>query len=284
MAKDRSLSLREQWLAERLKRARKSAGHTLENAAEHLQLDSSTLSRFETGTYRIRRAYIKELVDFYGISSEREREMLIQLSQDSWRKDWWDGDTKDLEIGFIDHTWLEARAQCINVYTPMLIPGLLQTTDYAKAVMVNGPRSDSKHVARMVELRLARQRILDGDSATKLSVIIEETPLRRPVGGSHVLAGQLRKLLKANGRQAIQIHVLPTSVGWHPGELGPFTYFEMHDPYPDVACVESLGGRTFVEEQDKVARFWHAYDGMKQVALSAGQSTKFISNLLKDLE
>lgn len=284
MAKDRSLSLREQWLAERLKRARKAAGHTLEDAAGHLQLDSSTLSRFETGTYRIRRAYIKELVDFYGISSEREREMLIQLSQDSWRKDWWDGDTKDLEIEFIDQTWLEARAKSINIYTPMLIPGLLQTADYARAVMVNDPRSNTQQVDRMVELRLARQRILDGESPTNLSVIIEETPLRRPVGGSQVLADQLRKLLAAKEKRAIQIHVLPTSVGWHPGEQGPFTYFDMHDPCPDVACVESLGGRTFIEEQDKVTRFWDAYDGMKQIALNHALSTKFISTLLKDIE
>ncbi|MGH8792949.1 MAG: helix-turn-helix domain-containing protein [Stackebrandtia sp.] len=286
MAKDQKLSLRVQWLGERLRSARKQAGYRLEDAAEYLQMSSNTMSRFERGTMRVRRSYIRDLVDFYGISNPRERDALFQLSQDAWRRDWWEGDTSDLDMEFLDYTWLEARAARICVFAPMLIPGLLQTERYIEAIMAYGPgrEAEEKHIARMVELRRTRQRILERDEPTQLAVVMEEGPLLRQTGGPQVMRDQLQYLLKARANAHIDIRVLPRDVGWHPGVSGPFTFFDMPDPYPDVAFVENLVGRTFLEAPDKVEPFTRAYDELYRLARNASESTKFLQQLLKDIE
>ena len=285
MPKDHTLSLREQWLAESLKKARKRSGYTLEQVADHLQLDNSTLSRFETGVYKIRRVYIKELVDFYGIDQQCERDKLIQLSQDAWRKDWWDGETDDLETGFIDYTWLEAKAKHIRVFTPMLIPGLMQTREYASAIMENDRRGveSREHAERMVELRIARQGILTRKDPVRFSAVLEEAPLKRPIGSRTVLKDQLRHLLKLAAEDHVDLRVLPTDVGWHVGENGPFTYFEMNDPFPDVAYVENLVSRTFLEDDAKVERFRIAYAELSQQAYSPCTTTEYITTLIEEL-
>lgn len=286
MAKIQDLSLRVQWLGERLKKARTARGYTLQNAADYLELTEASLSRFERGTMRVRKAYLKELIDFYGISNRRDRDTLMQLNEDAWRKDWWDGETDDMEMEFLDYTWLESRASKISIYEPILMTGLLQTEDYVDALMftAHGGKTESKDIRRLVELRMARQRILEKEEPTALSVVFEESVLRRPIGGTQVLKGQLAHLLAMASKPTIEILVLPTSIGWHPGEKGPFTFFEMRDPYPDVAYTESLTSRVFLEEEAKVTRYQQAYADLHRTALNASESKKLIRAHIKDVE
>ena len=286
MAKNTALSLRVQWLGERLRKARIQAGCTLEDSGEYLQVRHTTLSRIENGIYRARPSYVRDLIDFYGISDERERAVLLQLNEDAWRKDWWIKDSSGLDAEFIDYTWLEARAARICVFEPMLIHGLLQTADYAKALTIAGMPEDTtpETIDRMVELRLHRQRILTGTNATKLSIVFEEAPLYRNIGGKTTHVAQLHHLLGQSGHENIDIRILPRTSGWHHGLDGPFTVINMPDPYPDVAYIENLAGRSFLEDDAKVDRFRQAYDGLYKSALSPAQSHEFISNLLKGLE
>lgn len=286
MSKNPSISLRCQWLGMRLKKARLEAGMTLQEIADQLQVADTTLGRFEKGTVRIRRPYIKEMIDFYGISSRREREALIQLNEDAWRKDWWEGDTSDLDTEFLDYTWLESRVGTIREFEAMLIPGLLQTKDYATAVMEHGPEDEARpeRLDRMVDLRLARQCIFDRTKPAELSVVLDESVLRRQVGGQQILWGQLSHLIEASECRHIDIRVLRLESGWHPGVAGSFTLFEMPDPYPDVAYVENLVGRTFLENEHKVSQFREAYDCMHQTALGSQDSMSFIRTVMKEFE
>lgn len=286
MAKRKGLSLRVQWLGSRLKRARLDAGATLAEAAEYVELSSGSISRFETGTLRVKRPYLKELIDFYGISQKRERDALMQLNEDAWRKDWWEGSADDLELGFLDHTWLESRADKICASEPLVIHGLLQTPEYARAVTVRGlgPTTSKETINRMVELRTTRQRILNSESPTRLEVIMEEPALRRPIGGKQVLKAQLEHLLEASRTATISIHILPNSVDWDPGHTGPFTVFNMPDPFTDVAFTDNLAGRTFLEDEAKVARFRAAYDDIYNLALNQDESARFIHTVIKELE
>lgn len=281
-----ALSLRVQWLGERLRKGRKAAGYTLDEAADFLQLSANTLSRFERGTMRVRRSYIRDLIDFYGIGKQRERDALFQLSEDAWRRDWWTGDVADLDMEFIDYTWLEARASHIYVYDPMLINGLLQTERYARAIMSydGEPELAADYVARMVELRMTRQKILEGEEPTRLSLIIEEAPIRRLTGGSAVMKEQLMHLLHAAKRDHIAIRVLPAEVGWHPGVKGPFTCFDMPDPYPDVAYIETFLERNFLEDSTKVNQYFDAYKELGRLALTPAKSDRFIRAALKEFE
>lgn len=284
MAKIKGLSLRIQWLGNRLKRARLEAGYTLDDAAAFLEITGASISRFEKGTLRVKTPYLRELIGFYGVN-RRERSAMLQLNEDAWRKDWWDGNTDDLEVGFMDHTWLEARATRICAFEPLLVHGLLQTPEYTKAVTARGMNvaGNSEQVARSVELRVARQRILTGDEPTKLSVIMEEPALRRPIGGTAVLKQQLRHLLELGGSESVAVRILPNTIDWDPGYAGPFSIFEMPDPFSPVAFTETLAGRTFLEEDSKVARFSETYDCLEQLSLSSEESTVFIMNELKDL-
>lgn len=285
MSKNRSLSLRTQWLGERLRAAREAAGLTLVEAGKQLHLTDTSLSRFEKGMVRIRRPYVKEMIDFYGVSDHRQRNALLTLNEDSWRKDWWDGDSSDLETGFIDYTWLEARATKIQAFSPLLIPGLLQTPDYAHALTVAGLGTEMSEntIQRMVALRSQRQQIFDRTQPTQLEVIIEEAPLRRTIGAPTIHAGQLHHLLDQGKTAYINIRVLPHR-GWHPGLDGPFSYFDLPDPYPHVVYIENLVGRTFLEEKSKVDRYRQAYDRLRDQALTPNESAGFISKILQEIE
>lgn len=282
MAKNQSLSLRTQWLGERLKTARVAAGLTLADAAAQLHLTDTSLSRFEKGYVRIRRPYVKEMIDFYGVSNHRERDVLLRLNDDSWRKDWWDGNASDLEMGFLDHTWLESRAARICQFAPMLIPGLVQTAEYAEAMAIEGFGTDAsaEAVAQTVELRTHRQKAITGDSPTALSIVMEDAAIRRRIGGQDIYRLQLQHLLDVHESPHIDIRILQVT-GWHPGLAGPFTYFEMPDPYPHVAYIENIAGRTFVEDESNVARFRHTYDELCTTALTPRKSIEFIKNLLE---
>lgn len=286
MSKNPSISLRSRWLSEKLKEARLAARYTLVDAARYLQIDHATLSRFEHGTHRIRRSYVKDLLDFYGVASERERDFLLQIAEDTWRKDWSDMDSYDLDTEFIDYTWLEAKAVEIHVFEPLIVHGLLQTPQYVEALAemeANYTQTPLDH-ANVVGVRSKRQDILHGDKPPRLMVVMEEPALRRPIGGRSTLRGQLTHLLSFDDVSHIDIRILPMGIEADPGYHGPFTIFTMPDPYPTIAYVENIVGRVFFEEEGKVDRFRKTYDQIQTLALTAPESSECIKNILKDLE
>ncbi|GAA4919059.1 helix-turn-helix protein [Stackebrandtia albiflava] len=286
MSKNRSLSLRNQWLGERLKAARVAAGLTLKAAGEQLNLTDATLSRFEKGTVRVRHPYVKEMIHLYGVSDPLERDALLQFNKDSWRKDWWDGDTTDIDRGFLDYTWLEARSKRIRIFSPLLIHGLLQSPGYIRAVVDHATEAEitAQHVDRQLEIRLARQKTVFQDRTTPLSVVLEEAAILRMVGGRTVMCEQLEHLVAVSELPHIQIRLLPITAEWDAGYAGPFSYFEMPDPFPEVAYIENLAGRTFLEESGKVSRIRQVHAALVRSALSPTKTRNFIRDALKELQ
>lgn len=242
----------------------------MKDAGAYLGLDFTMIGRFERGTNPIRPSYVRDLIAFYGISHEHERAALLKLQEDAWRKDWWDGNTEDLDIGFLDYTWIEARASHIHVYDPLLVNGLLQTRDYARALTIAGLDEDTpgETIERMISVRMQRQLILNREEPTRLSAVFEESALRRMIGGDETVAGQLGHLTEQSANEHIDIRVIPTGTGWHAGLHGPYTYFKMHDPLPDVVYIESMLGRTFLEDESKVEQYRRAYERLQDVALT----------------
>jgi transcriptional regulator with XRE-family HTH domain len=283
VSKNQAISLRARWLSERLRDARFRAGSSLVEAGEYLQIDHTTLGRFERGTHRIRRAYVKDLLDFYGVSDRRERDFLLQLAGDAWRKDWSDMDTRDLDSDFVDLTWLESKAAKICVFEPMLIHGLLQTPEYMQelAKAEQGQAATPEVLDRIAEIRMTRQQIFVGDGPTELSVIMEEPAVRRPIGNSDVLKGQLISLLELGKQRNVSIQILPMSAPFSPGHHGPFAYFVMPDPYPEIAYIENLVGRIFIEEETKVECIRQTYDELLRLAYNPERSAEFIRDVLR---
>ncbi|MBB6035477.1 transcriptional regulator with XRE-family HTH domain [Phytomonospora endophytica] len=264
---------------------REENGHTLEYAAQYLECSTATVSRIELAQYPIKSLALKGLLDLYNVSDRKTRDFLLELREEAWRKGWWDGygDAYD-DPGFIDYPWLESRATNIRSYETMLVPGLLQTPAYAEAVIraFDYRGSSDAQISRWVELRIERHRILTGVDATALTVIVDESALRRPIGGDAVMRAQLHRLLETSSSPNVTVLVLPFTAADQPCFVGPFTIFELPDPYPDVAHVESLAGRAFVEKSDQIDRFEHVYADLHQAALSPELSADFIANILEE--
>ncbi len=283
MGAARGPTLRAQWLGQQLRERREAGGLTLKDAAEYLQRDSSTVSRFESGVYPIRRGDLLALLDFYRIHEPREREQLFRLSEEVWRTGWWDGYAKDVDRQFVEVPWLEARAERISSYNAMVVPGIMQTRAYAETVIraAEGSTASDEQVARWVELRMTRQQVLDGDTPAKMTAILEEWVLRRPVGEATVMREQLQRLAAIGSWPSIEVRVLPMTVGPHAGHGGSFIIFEMPEPYPDVAYVETLAGSLYVEAPGTRA-FAEAYDQLRAVSLEPQESAGMISAIAEE--
>lgn len=284
-AATRSATLRARWLGHRMRELRDSNGLTLRQAAKYLQRDFSALSRFETAEWPFPRADVLQLLDLYGVTDEKQRGLLVHLSEDVWRKDEWEtafGDTLH-DRSFCDLPWLEERADEIATFDVTFVPGLLQIGEYAEAVIraVEGTAAGAR-VADWVARRLARQRIFAPPRPTRMVALLDEAVLRRPVGGPEVMRRQLAHLQECAARPNLSIRVLPFAAGPHPGFDGPFILFRMPAPYPEIAYVESLAGRLFIEPP-RTSRFVHAYDRLCDTALSERESTEFIALIAEEL-
>jgi transcriptional regulator with XRE-family HTH domain len=278
-----NLTLRSQWLGQSLRELRDVTRMTLAQAGEYLQRDASTVSRFESGEYPIRRPDLMALLDLYGVSDRRKRDGLLRLAEEVWQKGWWDGYEPDVERQFVDFVWLESRATEIRSFDPLLITGLLQTREYAEAMITAAAwEAEPAQIARWVQLRMARQAVLRRETPPQLSVIIDESALRREVGGPGVLRGQLAHLLATAELPQVDLRVLPASVGAHAGSNGHFLVFTIAEPDLDVGYAETLGGAVYVEPPDS-ERFVRVYDSLLKSALEPAESAKLIRAIGEDL-
>lgn len=278
-------TLRAQWLGQQLRALRESTGMKLHHAGEYLQRDPSMVSRFETAETPIRRGDVLALLDLYGVSEERTRDGLLQLCDDMWRKGWWDDYANTVDRRYIDLVWLQSRAERLRTYEAMLVPGLLQTREYADTLIRNSATADTpeEQIEKGIKLRMTRQQILRSDKPVSLAAVLDESVLRRVIGGPEVMHGQLTQLLEVAERPNVEVRVLPLRRGAHAGLDGGFWLYEMPDPYPDVACVDSLAGALYVEEDAAVDRFRQAYYQLSAAALDGKESAALIVAAAKEL-
>ncbi|MEU8215001.1 helix-turn-helix transcriptional regulator [Micromonospora taraxaci] len=278
-------TLRAQWLGQQMRQLRERRGITLKQAAEFLERDFSSIARWERAEWPFRRGVVVSLLDLYGEHDGRERNRFIQLAEDAWRTDRWDDDYDELvDASFIDFPWLETRAEQISSWDAFLMPGLLQTPGYAEAVIRNaeGEQATDFSVAKWLQLRLDRQRVLSREPVVHVAAIIDESVLRRPVGRPAVMRAQLQHLGGLIQRPNIDLRVLRSKVGLHAGLDGSFVLFRMPKPYPEVAYAETLGGRRFMESP-KSKRYALAYHRLRDVALDQRETAVLISKITEEL-
>lgn len=278
-------TLRAQWLGQQLRSLREAAGMTLKQAGDYLQRDPSMVSRFEGAVYPIRRGDVLALLDLYGISDERTREGLLRLSDDVWRKGWWDGYANAVDRQYVDMLWLDSRAERLRSYGAMLVPGLLQTREYAETLIRNAAAAETseEQIERMVELRMTRQQILRGEAPVDFATVVDESVLRRVIGRPEVMRGQLARMSDVAELPNVEVRVLPLTRGAHAGLDGSFWLYEMPEPYPDVAYVDTLGGAVYVEDDAAVDRFRQAYHQLSATALDGMESAALIAAVAKEL-
>jgi transcriptional regulator with XRE-family HTH domain len=272
-------TVRQRRLAQALREVRHEAGLTQDAVGARMGWHTSKLFRLENArSPRVDWLDVKELMDMYGVRSPH-REALIQLARDARMRGWW---TPYRDVFTGSYVALEDEASAMRLYCPELVPGLLQTEDYARAVIrAVRPGYDSESVERRVTARLARQKeLLDRISPPELALVLNEAVLRRLVGGTAAMAAQLRALADATQRPGVMLQVLPFSAGAHASLEGGFVLIEFPGKTdPDVVYVEGIMGDLYLESVEEVKRYQAAFERNQAVAMSPGESSALLSAL-----
>jgi transcriptional regulator with XRE-family HTH domain len=281
---DQNPTLRARRLAAELLRRREATGLSREEVARRLEWSTSTLFRIETGRNRPQPGNVRTLLELYGVTGP-ERDGLIQLTREARQPGWWHSFRDVLPNPYEVYIGLEAGAASIRNFEPVVVPGLLQTADYAREIFRNGPiELDPDGVERLVEVRLARQRILARDDRPRLWAVIDEAILHRVVGDAEVMSIQLRQLADAAQQGKTTIQVVPYRAGAHAGAIGAFVILDYTEPTdPAVVYVETLAGDIYLEERSDVNRYTLAFDRLRAAALHPDDSVQLIEQVASSL-
>ncbi len=268
---------RRQLMAE-LKRLREAARLTQEDVAERLDWHPTKVMRIETGRTAPHPNDVRLMLDLYGVTDRDQASALVKLAKDARQRGWWYSYRDVLLNRYEFFIGLEWEASSIRDFELAMIPGLLQTEDYARALITSGPlQLDRDDVERLVEVRMTRQRALTRQDGPRLWAILDEAAIRRVVGGAAVMRAQLDHLAEANERPNITIQVVPYGAGAHPGQLGPFIILEFAQPTePEVVYMETVGGNLYVDKAEEVHLYTAAFERLHAAALSPAETTAML--------
>jgi transcriptional regulator with XRE-family HTH domain len=278
----RSPTVRERRLARALRHLREEASLTIEDVAEKLEISPSTVSRMETAQVGVRPRDLRFLLDMYEIT-DAERDQLLQIARERRQQQWWQ---EYADLPNIAVAGLEEDASTIWQYSTQLVPGLLQTEAYARAVL-GAIRLDSKpgDIDRRLDLRLHRQALLTRSDAPEYWVILDEAVVRRQVGGPAAMAEQLGHLIEVARLPNVTLQVLPFTSGEHAGMDGEFTilhYRESSDP--DVVYIENTGNDVYLENPEVTRRYNKLFDHLRAAAQNPGESIRTLGTIQSQLE
>ncbi len=271
-------------LGRQLQALREQAGLSYQQAADAIFASEWTLRRIEAGKGSLKPLNIKSLLVTYGVTDVREIDAFLGLARDASRPGWWHSYGDALPDWFKVAVGLEESASLIRAYEPQVVPGLLQTEAYARAITAASfPAEKEEDSERRVALRLARQDLLKRPAPPEYWAVLEETVLRRPIGGPEVMRGQVESLLKCAAQPNIAIQVLPFSAGWHPAMYGMFNIFRFpDDTIPDVVYSEGLTSAYYLNKTEETAKYTEAIDRMAAQAASPDQTITILREVLKE--
>jgi transcriptional regulator with XRE-family HTH domain len=275
-------TVRRRRLGSELRRLRESQSIKLEAVAEQLGIAPSTLSRIETGKAPTRTAYLNTMLDLYGVNDAAQRQALVDMARAGLRKGWWPVWDGVLPTGFGIWVGLEAEAASLRVYEAQVVHGLLQTEDYARAVMTAVRRRQTpEEIDRLVELRMQRQEVLHRPDPLDLWLILDEAVLWRMAGPSQVMRQQLEHLYEASQWPNVTLQVLRFESGLHPALGGSFCIIEFPERLdPDVVYTESVNGQAYIEERDPEVRARvEAFDLLRASALPPADSALLVRSI-----
>ncbi|WP_433710554.1 helix-turn-helix domain-containing protein [Nocardia sp. CA-084685] len=291
MDSDSSITRRQ--LGRLLREARDAIGLTLEDAARLMEWSKSTLQRYEKGqNQKIRMRELDGMIDIYRIDPERA-EGLRGLAKQAAEKSWWHEFGDLIPANFSVYMGLESAATRLTSYQPDLVPGLLQTPEYARILMASAlPNVPREEIERRVELKMRRQNLVTRNTRpATLTVILGEAVLRRVVGGPSIMAKQLKKLADASTLPNVNLYVLPFSAGYPTGDqIGPFMILEFPmdsrgEPIePTIAYAENYTGDMYSEKVGIVQRYTQAHQKLRAAALDEVASRALLRKIAREYE
>jgi transcriptional regulator with XRE-family HTH domain len=277
---DQSPTVRGRRLIRELKRLREASGITPDEAAARLDFSRSKIYRLENGKSRIDADDLEDMLDLYSVTSP-ERDSLIQLGKEARRRGWW---TRYKDVFSGSYVVLESEASDIR-RCASLVPGIFQTEDYARAVITaTGPWLTREEIERRVTARLTRQKALfSGTRLPRMHIVLDESVLRRQVGGPDITRRQIAALATAAQGLEITIQVLPFTAGACAGIDGDFVILDFPDPEDlSVVYVEGLFGDLYLESKGETDRYVLAWEHLAEQALNPAASLAMIADLAED--
>ncbi|GHC31928.1 helix-turn-helix domain-containing protein [Streptomyces cinnamoneus] len=272
-------------LGKRLQDLRERAGLSYEEAGQALDVTHATVRRMEKAEVGLKIPYVEKLLHVYGVLDPEEVEGFLTLTREANRPGWWHRFRDVLPEWFSAFVSLEGEANLIRAYEPHYVPGLLQTEDYTRAVLRAGmPHAREADVERAVAVRRQRQGLLTRDSAPLLWVVMDETVLRRPIGGPDVMRAQVDRLVEATDLPNVRLQFMPFAAGPHPAMYGPFHIFRFPlQELPDIAYAENLVGASYFDQRDDVSAFLEALDRMCAQAAPAHTTKAILGGIRKEI-
>jgi hypothetical protein len=255
-------------LGAQLRRLREGKGISREDAGYEIRASGSKISRMELGRVSFKERDVADLLSMYGVQDLAEREALLGLARQANNPGWWHHYGDILPPWFQSYLGLEAASSLIRTYEIQFVPGLLQTPEYARAVILLGHAGATPdEIDRRVELRRQRQQILSRLEPPQLWAVIDEAVLRRPIGGVEVMRTQIEALIEAAKKPNVRLQIIPFNAGGHAAAGGPFAILRFPEPeLPDVVYVEQLTSAIYLDKRDDVDHYAIA---MERVCIDA---------------
>jgi transcriptional regulator with XRE-family HTH domain len=278
-------AVRRRKLGTELRFLRTRVGLTSIEAARLVGWHQSKVSRIETGSSGVKPADVRLLLDAYDVRDPELRELLLVLAggeDGGGRQNWWHAYRGVLPPAYRDFISLESQASGMRTLETSVVPGLLQTAEYARAVTraaVEGVPDDK--LDTLVKVRVARQDVLRGDPPMRLDAVLDEAVLRREVGGPGVMARQLMRLREAAALPQVRLQVLPFAAGAHIGVTGPFVIFSFSSTSDlDVVVLDHLTSSLYLERKEDLQAYVEAFNALQIHALSPEESLDYIAGIL----
>jgi transcriptional regulator with XRE-family HTH domain len=271
-------------LGAQLRRLRERQGITREEAGYAIRASGSKMSRLELGRVGFKERDVADLLTLYGVTDDTDRDTLLALAQDANSPGWWHRYGDVLPGWFETYVGLEEAAALIRTYEVQFIPGLLQTEEYARAVISLGnSASPPDEIEQRVSLRITRQKLLTRGDAPRLWAVVDEAALRRPIGGRDVMRGQIERLIEATKLPGVILQVLPFRVGGHTAEAGAFTILRFPESdLPDVVYVEQLTSALYLDRRDDVDSYMEAMERLCVVSAPPDNTAEILSRILQE--
>lgn len=268
-----------------LRKAREDAGFTQVQVAEEMDWSISKVIRIETGAVRLSITDLRALLQLYRVEARDVVAGLVEMGKASRKRAWWDSFREIIGETMVKYIGLESSASLVRQYQDDVIPGLLQTSDYARAILAEF-NTDPELTERKMEARIRRQSILDPSNVVKFFFILEESVLRRAVGGSEVMREQLERIKSVARQDNVFIRILPFSVGAHVGmKSGSFTVLEFPgDEHDHLAVLDRAGvGLVLQDDAEQVSEYVEAFLRLEELASTYEEVEVVIDRLLSEL-
>lgn len=275
MSRGPSPTVRRRRLAARLRELREKADLTIDEVGDKLECSASKISRIETGHVGVTPRDVRDMLEVYGVDDD-EREALVQLAREARKKGWWHAYNEVFTGSFVG---LESDASFLHTHQALLVPGLLQTEAYTRAVIrAIRPDSAEADVELRVRARINRQKLITEESnPPEYWAVLDEAVLHRVVGGPEAMREQLKKLVELAALPHVTLQVVPFAAGAHAGMEAPFLILGFPEQAdPDVVYVENSTSGVYLEQPEDVHRYTLMFDHLRAAALKPDDTVDLV--------